>query len=271
LPRLVLIGDDSLEKILEVKEVTKKYKNGRGVENISFDINKGDIYGFLGPNGAGKTTLMKIITGLSKADKGEIKIFGYNLTNDFEKAMEKVGAMVEDAVVYEYMSAYNNLKLAARFYPNVNKKDIEGILELVGLSEFKEEKVSDFSLGMKQRLSLASALLASPEFVILDEPTNGLDIEGVVEIRNTIKNLAKSKKISFIVSSHQIHEIELICNRVGIIYNGKLIREGQVSDILNNNQESLEDFFIRQLNENRMSVTVDNCKVQDEEYEELND
>lgn len=254
MPRLVLIGDDCLEKVLEVKEVTKKYKNGRGIENISFDIYKGDIYGFLGPNGAGKTTLMKIITGLVKADKGEVKIFEYNLNNAFEKAMERVGAIVEDASAYEYMSAYKNLKLTARLYPNVNKKEIEEVLELVGLLKYKDEKVSDFSLGMKQRLAIASALLAKPNFVILDEPTNGLDIEGVVEIRNTIINLAKSKGISFFISSHQIHEIELVCNRVGIIYNGRLIREGQVSEILNNNKESLEDFFIRQLKESRMEA-----------------
>ncbi|MFL0247516.1 ABC transporter ATP-binding protein [Candidatus Clostridium stratigraminis] len=243
-----------MEKVLEVKEVTKKYKNGRGIENISFDIYKGDIYGFLGPNGAGKTTLMKIITGLVKADKGEVKIFKYNLNTDFEKAMKRVGAIVEDASAYEYMSAYNNLKLSARLYSNVNKKDIEEVLELVGLSKYKDEKVSDFSLGMKQRLAIASALLARPDFVILDEPTNGLDIEGVVEIRNAIKDLAESKGISFFISSHQIHEIELVCNRVGIIYNGRLIREGQVSEILNNNKESLEDFFIRQLKESRMEA-----------------
>jgi ABC-2 type transport system ATP-binding protein len=243
-----------VEKILEAKDITKKYKNNRGVENISFDIYKGDVFGFLGPNGAGKTTLMKIITGLVKADKGDVKVFGYSLFNEFEKAMQKVGAIVEDAVAFEYMSAYNNLKLAARFYPEVNKKRIEEVLELVGLTEFKEEKVSDFSLGMKQRLALASALLSNPEFVILDEPTNGLDIEGIVEIRNTIKNLAKDRGISFFISSHQIHEIELTCNRVGIIYNGKLIREGQVSEILKNNSESLEDFFIRQLKENRMGA-----------------
>lgn len=241
-----------MEKILEVKEITKKYKNNRGVENISFDIYKGDVFGFLGPNGAGKTTLMKIITGLVKADKGDVKVFGYSLTNEFEKAMQKVGAIVEDAVAFEYMSAYNNLKLSARFYPEVNRIRIEEILELVGLIKFKKEKVSEFSLGMKQRLALASALLSNPEFVILDEPTNGLDIEGVVEIRNTIKNLTKERGISFFISSHQIHEIELTCNRVGIIYNGNLIREGQVSEILKDNSESLEDFFIRQLKENRM-------------------
>lgn len=239
---------------MEVKGITKKYRNGRGVEDISFDIYKGDVYGFLGPNGAGKTTLMKIITGLVKADKGQVKIFGFNLNNEFERAMQKVGVIVEDSVSYEYMSAYNNLKLAAKFYPEVNKKSMEEILELVGLIEFKNEKVSDFSLGMKQRLALASALLSNPEFVILDEPTNGMDIEGVVEIRNTIKSLAQNKDISFFISSHQIHEIELICNRVGIIFNGKLIREGLVSDILSNNKESLEDFFIRQLKENRMGA-----------------
>lgn len=238
-----------MEKILEVKEITKKYKNNRGVEGISFDIYKGDVFGFLGPNGAGKTTLMKIITGLIKADKGEVKIFGFNLFNEFEKSMQKVGAIIEDAVGFEYMSAYNNLKLAARFYPGISKGKIDEVLELVGLMEVKKEKVSDFSLGMKQRLALASALLSDPEFVILDEPTNGLDIEGVVEIRNTIKNLANEREISFFISSHQIHEIELICNKVGIIYNGKLIREGQVTEILKDTSESLEGFFLRELSE----------------------
>lgn len=236
-----------MEKILEVKDLTKIFKNGRGVKDISFDIYKGDVFGFLGPNGAGKTTVMKIIAGLSKANQGEVKIFGYNILNDFEKAMAKVGCIIETAEAFEYLSAYKNLELAARFYKDIKKTRIDEVLELVGLNQFKHEKVNNFSLGMKQRLGLASAILSNPELVILDEPTNGLDIEGTVDIRNTIASLAKEQQVTFLISSHLIHEIELICNRIGIINNGIMIKEGLVSELLNDEYKTLEDFFIGQV------------------------
>ncbi|ADG83472.1 ABC transporter [Thermincola ferriacetica] len=236
-----------MEKILEVTNLTKLYRNGRGIKNITFDIFKGDVFGFLGPNGAGKTTVMKIITGLSRADKGEVKIFGYDITEQFEKAMAKVGCLIETADAYEYMSAYRNLELAARFYSDIKKTRIEEVLEDVGLGPFKHEKVGTFSLGMKQRLGLALAILSEPEFVILDEPVNGLDIEGMVDVRNTITHLAGEKQITFFISSHLIHEIELICNRIGIIINGQLIREGRVSELLSDQYNSLEDYYISQL------------------------
>lgn len=240
-----------MEKILEVKEITKIYKQDRGVQDISFDIYKGDIYGFLGPNGAGKTTIMKAITGLVKPYKGSIKLFGHDLFNEFEKAMEKVGAIIETADAYEYMSAYDNLKVASRFYWNIKSTKIDEVLELVGLDKYKREKVSQFSLGMKQRLGFAAALISEPEFVILDEPGNGLDIEGMVDMRNIIKNLAKEKQTTFFISSHLIHEIELTCNKVGIIYDGKLVNEGLVSSIIGDNNSSLEEFFINEVRESR--------------------
>jgi len=236
-----------MEKILEVKNLTKIYRNGRGVKDISFDIFKGDIFGFLGPNGAGKTTVMKIVTGLSRADKGEVKIFGYDIAEQFEKAMAKVGCLIETADAYEYMSAYRNLELAARFYKDIKKTRIEEVLQDVGLGQFKNEKVGTFSLGMKQRLGLALAILSEPEFVILDEPANGLDIEGMVDIRNTITHLAREKQRTFFISSHLIHEIELVCNRIGIIINGELTREGRVSELLSDKYSTLEDYYIRQL------------------------
>lgn len=239
-----------MEKVLEVKNLTKRYKNNRGIDNISFDVFKGDIYGFLGPNGAGKTTVMKAITGLVKANNGDIKIFGYDLKNDFREAMANVGCIVETADAYEYMSACDNLRLAARYFKEIDKNRIEEVLGLIGLYEFKDEKVAQYSLGMKQRLGLALALLSRPKLVILDEPTNGLDIEGVVEIRNIIKTLAAEEGVTFFISSHLIHEIELTCNRFGIIYNGKLIKEGEVSDILGRSS-SLESFFLEQVSGNR--------------------
>jgi ABC-2 type transport system ATP-binding protein len=190
---------------------------------------------------------MKIITGLCKPDEGEVKIFGFNLLDQFEEAMQRVGSIVETASAYEYMSAYKNLKLAGRYYEDVTKARIEEMLELVGLSKFKNEKVGNYSLGMKQRLGLASAILSKPELVILDEPTNGLDVEGLIDIRNTIIRLAREQEITFFISSHLIHEVELMCNRIGIINNGELLKEGLVAELLNGQDLSLEDFFIKEL------------------------
>ena len=240
-----------MENVLEVKSLSKLYHNKRGIKDINFDVFKGDIFGFLGPNGAGKTTLIKIIVGLSKADQGTVKIFGYDNSLQFEKAMQKVGSIIETADAYEYMSPYKNLLLASRFYKDVPKARIDEVIELVGLSQYKNEKVKNFSLGMKQRLGLAAAILAKPELVVLDEPTNGLDVEGMIDIRNIIKRLAKEDQITFFISSHLIHEMELICNRVAIINNGLLIKEGHVAELLSKEHSSLEDFFVEQIAKQR--------------------
>jgi ABC-2 type transport system ATP-binding protein len=239
-----------MDKVLEVNRITKLYKNNRGVKDISFDIYKGDIYGFLGPNGAGKTTLMKTIVGLCNANQGEVNIFGYNIVNQFEQAMAKVGCIIETADSYEYLSAYDNLKIASRFYDDIDGKRIDEVLEIVGLTPYKKEKTSGFSLGMKQRLGVAGAILSRPEFLILDEPTNGLDIEGMADIRNMIISLAREQQITFFVSSHLAHEMQLMCNRVGILNNGLLIKEGAISDILAKHT-SLEEFFIEQAKNSR--------------------
>jgi len=239
-----------MDKVLEVKGLTKTYKNNRGVRDISFNIYKGDVYGFLGPNGAGKTTVMKTIVGLCRANQGEINIFGYNILNQFEKAMAKVGCIIETAASYEYISAYDNLKIASRFYDGINGSRIDEVLEVVGLSPYKKDKVSSFSLGMKQRLGIASAILSRPEFVILDEPMNGLDIEGMADVRNMIIRMAREQQVTFFVSSHLAHEMELTCNRVGILNNGLLIKEGTLVEILKNHA-SLEEFFIEQARNNR--------------------
>ena len=233
-----------MEKVLEVEGLTKLYTNGRGVVDISFEVYKGDVFGFLGPNGAGKTTIMKSITGLNTFKKGRVEILGFDLKTQFEKALGKVGAIIETADLYEYMSAYYNLKIASRFYENVEKYSIGEILDIVKLTKFKKEKVSKFSLGMKQRLALALALISKPELVILDEPTNGLDIEGTVELRNLIVELSTLSGITFFISSHLVHEIELMCNRVAIINNGKLINNGENIKIIKEKYASLEDFYI---------------------------
>jgi len=236
-----------MEKILEVKGLTKLYKNKRGIRNLSFDIYQGDVFGFLGPNGAGKTTAMKTITGLCRADEGEVRIFGYVLDNNFAKAMQKVGCLIETPDTYEYMSAYKNLQLAARFYPDLGKTRIDEVLDLVGLTKYKHEKTSNYSLGMKQRLGLANAIISQPELVFLDEPTNGLDVEGMIDVRNTISRLAREEQTTFFISSHLIHEIELVCNRIGIINNGEMIQEGLVTELLQGENNSLEEFFVKQV------------------------
>lgn len=243
-----------MEAVLEVEGLTKKYSNGRGIEDISFQVRRGDIYGFFGPNGAGKTTLMKVIAGLCRAERGRVRVFGYEVTTQFEKAMRKVGLLIERAEAYEYMSGYKNLEAVLRYYPHLEKKRIDEVLELVGLASFKKDKVEDYSLGMKQRLGIAAAILSKPELLILDEPTNGLDIEGMVEMRELILQLAQEESITFFVSSHLIHEMELICNRIGIVYNGKLIREGRLSDILDGSYPSLEDYFVKQVREERKAA-----------------
>jgi ABC-type multidrug transport system ATPase subunit len=234
-----------LDSILEVNEVTKLFTNGRGVRNVSFAVSKGDIFGFIGPNGAGKTTVLKIIMGLTRADQGHVRIFGHNLTDRFEQAMQHVGCMIETADAYEYMSAYDNLKLSARFYPDLPKTRIEQVLEQVSLAPYKNERVSGYSLGMKQRLGLASALLSNPQLVILDEPTNGLDIEGMVDIRNTIQQLAHEQGITFLISSHMIHDLSMIVNRIGIMYSGNLIHVVELNQLLKEGK-TLEQYVVTQ-------------------------
>lgn len=243
-----------MDAVLEVEHLTKKYRNGRGIEDITFQVRRGDIYGFFGPNGAGKTTVMKVIANLCRADRGEARIFGHDVTARFELAMEKVGLLIERAEAYEYMNGYKNLEIALRYYPHLDKKRIDEVLELVGLASYKKDKVENYSLGMKQRLGIASAILSKPELLILDEPTNGLDIEGMVEIRELIVQLANEQNITFFVSSHLIHEMELICNRIGIVYNGKLIREGRLHDILDGSYPSLEDYFVQQVRAERRAA-----------------
>jgi ABC-2 type transport system ATP-binding protein len=240
-----------MEKIVEIEGLTKVFSNARGIHDVTMTVERGDIYGFFGPNGAGKTTVMKIMTGLSRANKGKVRLFGYDVATHFEQAMAKVGVLIETAEAYTYMSGRRNLELAARFYPEVNNRRLDEVLEIVGLSAFQHEKVSQYSLGMKQRLGLASAILSKPELLILDEPTNGLDIEGMVQIREIILKLAKEEQITFLISSHLIHEMELMCNRIGIIYGGKLIREGVPSELLEGRFASLEELFLHEISEER--------------------
>lgn len=238
-----------MEKNIEIRDLTKLYGNGRGIKDINLDIYQGDIFGFLGPNGAGKTTAMKAMTGLIRPDHGEVKIFGYSVAEEYELAMEKVGCLIEIAESYSYLSAFDNLKQLARYYSAVDQQRIEEVLELTGMIKYKYEKPKRFSLGMKQRLGLAAALLSRPKVVILDEPLNGLDVEGMIDIRKLIQRLAEQEKTTFFISSHLIHDVELTCNRIGVIYNGKILNVESTQTILEN-YATLENYFVSEVERN---------------------
>lgn len=238
-----------MDKVIEINNLTKLFKNGRGIKDISLEIHRGDIFGFLGPNGAGKTTTMKIMTGLARPDSGDIKVLGYSIQDEYEKAMEKVGCIIETSEAYPYLTAYENLKLASRFYKDVDDKRIDEVLDMLDMLKFKNEKPQKFSLGMKQRLGIAAALLARPEVVILDEPLNGLDVEGMIAVRNIIKNLSEKYKTTFFISSHLIHDVELTCTRIGVLYNGSLLSVDTTSNILNN-YATLENYFVSEVGRN---------------------
>jgi len=228
---------------LIINNITKIYRNGRGIRGVSFQVEKGDIYGLLGPNGSGKTTTMKIITGLSRADGGDVQIFGRSVENEGEKSLEHVGCLIEAPAIYEYLSAKKNLENAAAYYKDVKAPRIEDILRQTGLLQYQNDKVKEFSLGMKQRLGLALALLANPKLVILDEPANGLDIEGMVAIREIIMNQAKAKGITFLISSHLAHELEVMCNKIAIMKDGYLLKTSTMEEVIQQS-ETLEKYFL---------------------------
>jgi ABC-2 type transport system ATP-binding protein len=238
-----------MEKVLEIQGLTKIYNNGRGITDINLDINRGDVFGFLGPNGAGKTTAMKVMTGLMKANSGSVRIFGHDIGTEYEKAMKNVGCIIETAEAIPYLTAYENLRQHSRYYNGIDAARIEEVLKITGILKYKNEKTKNFSMGMKQRLGIATALLARPELMILDEPLNGLDIEGMVDMRNMINKLAEESKTTFFISSHLIHDMELMCNRIGVLYNGKIVNVDYAENILKN-YSSLENYFISEVDVN---------------------
>lgn len=239
---------------MEVKDIHKKYRNGRGIENISFDILPGEVVGLLGPNGSGKTTIMKSITGLVRVDKGTVRICGHDLSENFEDAIRCVGCLIETPSVIGNMSCYDNLKLISRFYNNINPERIDVVLQMTGLAKYGKDKVKNFSLGMKQRLAIAMAVYQNPKLVILDEPANGLDIEGSKELRKIISQLSREFMISFLISSHLIYEIEMLCDKILIIKDGIIVDTCVVQDVKSTGI-SLEDYFIDRVNgSNKKSI-----------------
>ena len=220
-----------MKPVLVVSNLTKMYGQKKVVNNISFSIFEGQIFGFVGPNGAGKSTTIRMITGLTPITSGSVRICGYSVERNFTTAIAEVGAVVETPQLYPYLSGLKNLKLFASFYGAAAKKRINEIVKLVGMENRIKDKVSTYSLGMKQRLGIAQALLKKPKLLILDEPTNGLDPNGIVEMRNILRVLAKKEKITIIISSHNLAELEHTCDVIGLINNGKIIEHKTMEDI----------------------------------------
>lgn len=232
--------------ILKVEEISKSFKKRKVVDNVSFESKEGEILGFLGANGAGKTTTIRMITGLISCDNGNVIIDGYNIKNDFEKAMDNVGAIVEMPFLYEYMTGIENIKFFAKLY-KASEEGVQEAIRVSGLKDRLNDKVKEYSLGMKQRIGLAVALMKQPKLLILDEPTNGLDPMGIKDLREFLKDLSHNKNISVVVSSHILMEMEQLCDRVVIISDGKVICTKTMDEI--NKESSLEEVFINSIKE----------------------
>ncbi len=222
-----------MEPVIEVSHLSKQFKDVKAVDDLSFTVNKGDIYGFLGQNGAGKSTSIRMMLTLIKPTTGNIKIFGKSLHQNRSSILRRVGAVIEKPDMYKYLSAIDNLSIFAKMSGiRITKSFLLEQLAFVGLDERANSKVHTFSQGMKQRLGIAVALVHNPDLIILDEPTNGLDPQGIADIRNLILKLSHEMGKTVVVSSHLLHEIELIANRMIIIHKGKKITEGVVSELL---------------------------------------
>lgn len=226
--------------VLKTNNLTKAYNGKEVVSNVNMSVKKGEIYGFLGPNGAGKTTLMRMLTNLVKPTSGEIEIFGEKLRDTSYEALKRLGTIIEYPVFYEKLSARENLELHCEYMGYFDKKAIDKALDLVGLKNIDNKSVKDFSLGMKQRLGIARAITTKPEFLILDEPINGLDPIGIKEFRDLFKMLSKEYGITILISSHILAEIEQIADTIGVINNGRLIEEVPMESIRAGNTEYIE-------------------------------
>lgn len=224
------------EKIIEVRDLSKRYGELKAVDSLNLNVYKGDVFGFLGPNGAGKSTTIRMLLSLIAPTNGEVKIFGKTLKENRIEILKKVGAIVEKPDFYLYLTAYKNLEILGKLsQADVSKKRIMEVLEIVGLEKRYKSRVKTFSHGMKQRLGLAQALLHEPDLIILDEPTTGLDPQGMKEIRDLITFLSKEKQKTIFLSSHILHEVEFVANRMTIISKGSTRVEGFVEDLLNAN------------------------------------
>ena len=238
-----------MDYIIITEQLTKKYKNFTSVNNVSIHVRRGSIYGFLGPNGAGKSTTMKMLLGLTAPTKGRFTIDGKQFPGDRLKILREIGSFIEAPSFYANLTGRENLDVIRRIL-GLRKNTVEDALDLVGLSEFGDRLAKKYSLGMKQRLGLAGALLGRPPILILDEPTNGLDPSGIHEIRNLVKSLPDLYDCTILISSHMLSEIELMADDIGILNHGRLLFEGSLDNLRHSTRQAgisadnLEDVFL---------------------------
>jgi ABC-type multidrug transport system, ATPase component len=237
-PVLILRGDEAMKYAIEIENLTKSFKGLKAVDNLSMHVPEGKVYGFLGMNGAGKTTTIRMITGLIRQEKGRIAVFGRDTVNDRLQTARNIGAIVETPGFYENLTACENLAITTELY-DVDKKRIDEVLETVGLSEVGKKKAKEFSLGMKQRLGIANAMVHSPKILILDEPTNGLDPAGIKDIREFMRKLANDFGITIMVSSHILSEVQQVADFAGIINKGRLVQEIDIRSLKAEDQSCL--------------------------------
>lgn len=221
-----------METVLSVKNLNKSFGSKHIIKNATFDVYAGEIFGFLGPNGSGKTTTIKMIMGFLFPDSGDIEICGYDVKKDYEKAMNLVGGIVENPEMYKDMTGMQNLHMYGRLHNGVTQERMNEVIEIVGMQARANEKIKKYSLGMKQRIGVAQAILHRPRLLILDEPTNGLDPAGIKELRDILKKLAHEENVAVLVSSHMLAEMELMCDRVAIIDKGTILDVKPIDEIL---------------------------------------
>jgi ABC-2 type transport system ATP-binding protein len=220
------------DNVICTQGLTKRYKRLTAVDDLYIEVHRGDVYGFLGPNGAGKTTTIAMLLGLVHPTAGTAEVLGHDVRHDIVPALRRTGAIIERPAFYPYLSARNNLRIASRTLGVADDGRIEHLLGFVGLAGREDDKVHTFSSGMNQRLGLASALLNDPELLILDEPTSGLDPAGMAEVREMVDGLARDQGKTIFISSHLLHEVEQVCNRVAIIHHGQVVLQGQVDELV---------------------------------------
>lgn len=224
--------DAPVEPVISCAGLTKRFRRVLAVDGLDLDVQPGEVFGFLGPNGAGKSTTLRMMVGLIRPSGGRIRVFGHDVWRDRCRALSRVGAMIEAPAFYKYISGRDNLRLLANTGANRSSKEIDAALDMVGLLGRGGDKVKAYSQGMRQRLGIALAIIGSPDLVLLDEPTNGLDPQGMREVRELVKSLARDQGMTVFLSSHLLNEVEQVCTRIAVINKGKVIEAGRVDELL---------------------------------------
>lgn len=255
-------------QVLKCNNINKVIKKKQILDNVSFELNEGEILGFIGPNGAGKTTTIKLILGLQSITSGTIKINGFDIQKDFVKAIEKVGAIVENPDFYMYLSGRKNLELISNMYKGIGKERIDEVVKLVGLENRINDKVSKYSLGMRQRLGIAQAIINKPNLLVLDEPTNGLDPEGIKELREFLVKLSKEENMAIFISSHNLAELESFCNKVCIIKSGKVIENTTMEELKAETVDEKNIYYV-EINDTNLLEKNENISIIDNTHFKL--